>query len=108
MNTPTKILLGLGATWVALRVRRSVRKNTVREVISNVRVGRADVKPWLPSHVKGVRMGNQRGAMRSEAGIKGWWFRKQGARGNARRSTGINPRKRNPRIPFLMPNISPP
>lgn len=75
------------------------------ETIHNIRVGKADVKPTLPSHVKGVREGNEKGAMKSMAGVR----RISATRieGNALRSTGINAKNRNPIDP-RMPNLSPP
>jgi hypothetical protein len=67
--------------------------------ISNVRVGRPDVKATAPSHVWGIRQGN--------AGLAADQPRRANrARGDARRSTGINARARAPIDP-RMPNLSP-
>jgi len=68
-----------------------------------VRVGPRQVKPWMPSHVKGVRQGNQRGSIDVDPGFEPTDF---GARGTARRSTGIRPQDRTPIDP-RMPNLSP-
>lgn len=72
--------------------------------ISNVVVGDADVDPAAPSHVRGVREGNEKGSTRRARGIEP---RGPRAEGTARRSTGINPRDRDPIDP-RMPNLSPP
>lgn len=69
-----------------------------------VKTGKADVKLDLPAHVPGVRMGNSVGNLEDEVGISPL---EQGAVGNARRSTGINPQDREPIDP-RMPNLSPP
>ncbi len=71
--------------------------------IGNIRVGKRDVRPDLPSHVPRVRQGNRRGNTAEQEGIipEG-----RGARGTASRSTGINPERRNPIDP-RMPNLSP-
>ena len=71
--------------------------------IANVVVGEGDIEPSAPSHVSGVREGNQPRTFRRTAG-----FRRLGGslRGTARRSTGINPEHRNPIDP-RMPNLSP-
>lgn len=71
--------------------------------ISNVIVGRPHTKPSSPSHVPGVSQGNSGGARQ-----EGLIVLDQGRlRGTARRSTGINPKQRNPIDP-RMPNLSPP
>ncbi|HZP40402.1 MAG TPA: hypothetical protein VFD84_02700 [Candidatus Binatia bacterium] len=70
-------------------------------VKANLVVGRPAVSPSWPAHTKGVREGNARGAYGWEKG-----HLKDG-RSTARRSTGINWRRRNPIDP-KMPNLSPP
>jgi hypothetical protein len=72
-------------------------------IIANVRVGRPDVLPDKSTHVRGVRQGNSRGNNRRAKG-----FRTSGitAVGTAARSTGINPKDREPIDP-RMPNLSP-
>ena len=72
-------------------------------VIANVRVGKPDVDPGKPSHVKGVRQGNSRGHTRRQKGFK---TKGLAATGKASRSTGINPKDREPIDP-RMPNLSP-
>lgn len=67
----------------------------------NLRVGRRDVKPERPSHTPGVREGNQPGSYESQPGHL------EDGRSTARRSTGINPRDRDPIDP-RSPNLSPP
>lgn len=69
----------------------------------NLRVGRAQVKAASPSHIAGVHEGNAPGTMKRRSG-----FVPHGPtyRGDARRSTSINPSQRNPIDPD-MPNLSP-
>ena len=73
------------------------------QVIANVRVGKPDVDPGKPSHVRGVREGNARGNMRKTKGLKA---KGQGAVAKATRSTGINSKAHepiDPRMPVLTP-----
>lgn len=72
--------------------------------ISNITVGKPDTTVTRPSHVRGVNEGNEAGALSKEAGI--FPYGRWGARGTARRSTGINADKRNPIDP-RSPNLSP-
>lgn len=71
--------------------------------ISNVNVGKPDVSPSKPAHVRGVPEGNGKGHLQSDPG-----FESDGeiTKGNARRSTSIRPDDRNPIDP-RMPNLSP-
>ena len=71
--------------------------------IANVRVGRPDTPPHRPSHVRGVRMGNQRGSTAQQGGHEELGLE---ARASAERSTGINPQQRNPIDP-RSPTLSP-
>ncbi|MBX6769300.1 MAG: hypothetical protein IRY90_19475 [Actinomadura rubrobrunea] len=68
--------------------------------MAEIRVGRRHVKPDAPSHVRGVRQGNRKGALKKQAGhyLDGT--------ADARRSTGVNPKKRDPILP-VMPNLPP-
>jgi|GEM_PF-282646 len=68
---------------------------------SRIRVGKPQVRPAKPSHVAGVREGNEPGSYRSQPGHL------PDGRSTARRSTGINARNRNPIDPSS-PNLSPP
>ncbi len=71
------------------------------KIIANVRVGRRQIKPSAPSHVAGVREGNE-GTHKH----KGITFADGMATGSARRSTGISPSKHDvidPRMPRLSP-----
>lgn len=68
--------------------------------MADIRVGKPDVRIDLPSHVKGVSEGNQRGNYDKQAG-----FHPDG-RADARRSTGIRPAKHDPVLP-VMPNLPP-
>jgi len=68
--------------------------------MGNIRVGKPDVTPDYPSHVKGVRQGNQKGAYRKQIG-----HHKDGT-ADSRRSTGIRPKEHNA-ILTIMPNIPP-
>ncbi len=72
--------------------------------MSNIRVGRPQVSPTAPSHVRGVRQGNAPGSMKKDPGIIP---KKGGARATPKRSTGINPTHRKPILPS-MPTLTPP
>jgi hypothetical protein len=74
------------------------------EVISNIRVGKPQVSPSLPSHTRGIREGNQLGSTRHEPGIRP--IENNMVKGSARRSTSINP-KAHDAIDPRMPNLSP-
>lgn len=76
----------------------------VKKIVYNVAVGKPDVKPDAPSHVKGVREGNQPGSLEKEAGIH--QIDQARAIADARRSTGISPEMENPVDP-AMPNLPP-
>lgn len=71
----------------------------------NLKVGKPDIAPSTPSHVEGVRQGNETGSLRRSAGIHPT-ENGDGARGTARRSTGINPKAHetiHPKMPKLQP-----
>jgi hypothetical protein len=68
--------------------------------VSGIRTGKADVEPSKPSHTEGVRQGNEPGSYDKQVGHHG------DGRSDARRSTGVNPKSRNPIDP-AMPNLSP-
>ena len=63
-------------------------------------LGKRNPSPAKPTHVKGTRMGNSTGNYESQPGHL------PDGRSTARRSTGINPGKRDPIDP-RMPNLSP-
>ena len=63
-------------------------------------MGKPDVSPQTPSHVKGIKQGNSKGNYESQAGHK------PDGRSTAERSTGINAKAREPIDPS-MPNLSP-
>ena len=65
-----------------------------------MRVGKPDVSPETPSHVRGIKQGNSKGNYESQAGHK------PDGRSTAERSTGINAKAREPIDPS-MPNLSP-
>jgi hypothetical protein len=67
----------------------------------NMKVGRADVDPSLPSHVPGVQEGNAVGNYEKQGGHL------PDGRSTAARSTGINADMQEPILP-VMPNLSPP
>ena len=72
-------------------------------VIANIRVGRPDVDPSAPSHVRGVFQGNHPHVAQRHKGIE---EDGEHARGDARRSTGIRPADHDaidPRMPKLSP-----
>jgi hypothetical protein len=66
------------------------------KTVSNIRVGTPEVSATLPSHVPGVREGNERGSLARERGIHP---RGRGAWATPERSTGINPDNRTPILP---------
>ena len=68
--------------------------------MAEIRVGKPDVAPDTPSHTKGVPEGNQTGAYEKQVG-----HHKDGT-ADARRSTGVLPKKKNPILP-IMPNLPP-
>jgi hypothetical protein len=68
--------------------------------MAEIRVGKPDVSPDTPSHTPGVREGNTRGAYQRQAGHH------LDDTADARRSTGVRPKDRNPILPS-MPNLSP-
>jgi hypothetical protein len=68
--------------------------------MANLRVGKPDVAPDAPAHVKGVKQGNAKGNYERQAGHL------PDGRSTAERSTGIDPKARNPIDP-AMPNLSP-
>lgn len=70
------------------------------EKIANVIVSRPHVKPSKPTHVPGVREGNQVGSYEKMAGHL------EDGTSTAERSTGINPEAENPIHPES-PNLSP-
>lgn len=74
-----------------------------KETVSNIKVGKPDTVLTSPSHVKGIRQGNEIGGMQREPGLHD--DGKTGT-GDARRSTGINPKNRDAIDP-KMPNLSP-
>ena len=67
---------------------------------SDIKVGRPDVRPDAPAHLKGVHEGNALGNYEKQPGHLPGGF------STAARSTGINPRVRDPIDP-AMPNLSP-
>ncbi|MGW4278179.1 hypothetical protein ACWEGQ_39025 [Streptomyces seoulensis] len=67
--------------------------------MGTIRVGRPDVRPDTPSHVRGLHEGNKGPSHRQQG------HHKDGT-SDARRSTGIHWKKHNA-ISKTMPNISP-
>jgi hypothetical protein len=68
--------------------------------MAEIKLGKRAVKPDAPSHVRGIKQGNSRGNYESQAGHN------PDGTSTAERSTGINPKARNPIDPS-MPNLSP-
>ncbi|RAY15708.1 hypothetical protein DPM19_07960 [Actinomadura craniellae] len=68
--------------------------------MARIRVGRPDVRPDAPSHVRGIREGNEPGGYEKTPGLR------PDGTATARRSTGINPGARDPIDPS-MPNLPP-
>ncbi len=69
-------------------------------VIDGIRVGRAKIKPTSPTHIPGMRIGNEVGHYEKSHGHL------PDGRSTARRSTGIDPAHHEPILPE-MPNLSP-
>jgi hypothetical protein len=69
--------------------------------MTTIRTGKPDVKPDKPAHTPGVGTGNAVGNYEKQPGHL------PDGRSTAERSTGINPKARNPILP-TMPNLSPP
>jgi hypothetical protein len=76
------------------------RAGAGRMKAGHIKVGRPDVRPDAPSHVKGVKEGNASGHYESMPGHL------SDGRSTAERSTGINPGDREPIEPG-MPALSP-
>jgi hypothetical protein len=77
--------------------------------MGTIRVGKPDTTPDAPSHVRGVPQGNEPGGIEADPGIEETGETGAGrptARSTARKSTGINPEKRNPIDPNS-PNLPP-
>jgi hypothetical protein len=68
--------------------------------MAHVKTGDADIRPDVPSHVKGIKQGNSKGNYESMPGHN------RDGTSTARRSTGIDPKDHDPIDP-RMPNISP-
>ena len=69
--------------------------------MGNIRVGKPDTRPDAPSHVSGVHQGNQ-GSQEPESQPG----HHPDGTVDARRSTGINPKRHDPILP-IMPNLPP-
>ncbi len=68
--------------------------------MANLRIGKPDVSPDLPSHVGGIKQGNAKGSYEKQDGHL------SDGRSTSRRSTGVNAEAMNPIDPS-MPNLSP-
>jgi hypothetical protein len=68
--------------------------------MANLKVGKPDVSPDAPAHTRGIKQGNSKGNYDKQAGHK------PDGRASAERSTGVNPKARNPIDP-RMPNLPP-
>jgi hypothetical protein len=68
--------------------------------MSYLRVGKPHVKPDVPGHIPGIRQGNTTKGSDKQAGHHA------DHTADARRSTGILPKKHNPILP-IMPNLPP-
>jgi hypothetical protein len=68
--------------------------------MANIKVGKAQVKPDVSAHTKGVHQGNERGAYKKAAGHN------DDGTADARRSTGVRPKRHNAILP-IMPNLPP-
>jgi hypothetical protein len=69
--------------------------------VADIKVGKRQVKPDTPAHVKGIKEGNSKGNYeRNKGHVKD-------GRATAARSTGVNVKEHEPIDP-RMPNLSPP
>lgn len=68
--------------------------------MGNIRVGKPTVSPDTPAHTKGVHQGNKKGAYKRSVGHH------DDGTADARRSTGVSPKRHNPILP-IMPNLPP-
>lgn len=68
--------------------------------MSNIPVGKPDTHVTSPSHIEGVREGNQPGSYEKQPGHY------PNGTSDAQRSTGISAKKRNP-VAGKAPNLSP-
>jgi hypothetical protein len=68
--------------------------------MGSIRVGKPDVRPDTPTHVKGVRQGNEKDGYSKQMGHN------EDGTADARRSTGIHPKWHNA-ILKIMPNLPP-
>jgi hypothetical protein len=73
------------------------------QIISNVKVGKPEVKPDTPSHVPWVREGNKKHSTRLSKGLH---VRKDMVKATASRSTGVNALFRNSIVPGA-PRLTP-
>ena len=77
--------------------------------MGNIRVGKPDTKPDAPAHTPGIPQGNAPGGIEGDPGLYETGEHRAGRPGTkstARKSTGINPEKRNPIDPNS-PNLPP-
>lgn len=68
--------------------------------MAGIKVGTPDVAPDAPSHTKGVRQGNATGNLKKQPGHH------EDGTADARRSTGVSPKKHDAILP-IMPNLPP-
>jgi hypothetical protein len=68
--------------------------------MAKMRLGKPDIEPDTPSHTPGIKQGNSKGNYERQTGHL------PDGRSTAARSTGINPKAREPIDP-RMPNLSP-
>jgi len=68
--------------------------------MSEIRVGKPDVKVDASAHTKGLHQGNAKGSYEKQAGHH------EDGTADARRSTGVTP-KRHDAISPIMPNLPP-
>jgi hypothetical protein len=68
--------------------------------MADIKVGKPRVRPDTPSHTKGVHEGNKKGGYEHSAGHH------DDGTADARRSTGVRPKRHDPILP-IMPNLPP-
>ena len=68
--------------------------------MAEIKVGKPHVAPDAPAHTKGVHQGNRTGAYKRQIGHH------EDGTADARRSTGVNPKRHDAILP-IMPNLPP-
>lgn len=79
---------------------RGQRTEEEEDIVGRIRVGKPDISPDGLAHVAGNHQGNATGGYEKQKGHHA------DGTADARRSTGVSPRKHDPILP-IMPNLPP-